>query len=543
MIGIADEAAFAVLRTSFSHVVREANDYACGLVSAGGLGICENSQAIPGFAGSMARTLRRFLQVYPPQAWAEGDLVVTNDPWDGTGHLPDFTTAAPVFHRGRLVAFATSIAHVSDISGLAWSADGRDVFEEGLRVPITRLYRRGKINRVLAELLEANLRLPEDVWGDLEALRIANRVCARRLVELMEEERLSSLEPFVAAIQARADSVMRQAIRAMPDGTYRGEVEIDGIDTPLTIRTTVTVARDDLTVDYTGTSGQVGRAINCPYVSSFAHTAYAIKMALDPLTPRTEGSYRAIRMLAPEGTLVNPRFPAAVAARQVIVQYVNAPIWTALSQAIPDRVIAQSGAPNVQIVYSGQTAEGKRFTVVPFPAPGVGARPTKDGLSATGYPSNAGSPPVEVMESSAPVVFWEKALVADTGGAGRFRGGLGQRVRVEARSPFPTQLAVMADRIQHAAQGFLGGEPGSCAFIRRPDGRVVPSKGTYVLEPGGILEFQTAGGGGYGPPRERDRARVLDDVRSGYVSAAAAREVYGVDMGEAMPHTSSPAQG
>jgi N-methylhydantoinase B len=518
LIGVAEEAAFVVQRTSFSTVVREANDYACGLVSVNGLGICENTWAIPGFASMMARTTREFLKRYPASEWSEGDVVITNDPWIGTGHLNDFTIAMPIFRRGKLVAFCTSIAHMSDIGGLIWSADGREVFEEGIRVPISRLYRRGKLNRTLADIIFGNVRLPREVQGDLEAMRASCEVAARRVVEIMNEERLDTLEDLVEAIQRRAETVMRRAIEAVPDGAYRGEVEIDGVEEPLRICAEVRVKGDAVQVDYAGTSPQVDRGINCPWVGSYVHTAYAIKCILDPFTPRNDGSFRPISMVAPEGTLVNPKFPAPVAGRQIVLQCLNAPIFSALAPVLPERVLAHSGSPNIQLTYNGYTADDRPFTVIQFLMGGMGARSAKDGLAATSYPTNAGGPSLEIIESIAPLVFREKALAEDSGGPGTFRGGLGQRMRVELRSPRPTVVAIIADRVQHPASGLLGGQAAQACVLRRSDGTPLPSKSRVFLRAGTVLEFQTAGGGGYGPPQLREREKVLDDVLNGYVS-------------------------
>jgi N-methylhydantoinase B len=531
LIGVAEEAAFVVQRTSFSTVVREANDYACGLVSVNGLGICENTWAIPGFAGMMAGTTRAFLKVFPASEWSEGDVVITNDPWMGTGHLNDFTIAMPIFRRRKLVAFATSIAHMSDIGGLVWSADGREVFEEGIRIPISRLYSRGKSNRTLTNVLGANVRLPREVFGDLAAMRASGEVSARRTAEIMDEEGMDSLEDLVETIQHRAESVMRRAIEKVPEGDYSAGITIDGVDEPLQIRVTIRVKGDTIEADYTGTSSQVDRGINCPWVGSYVHTAYAIKCVLDPMTPRNEGSFRPIRMIAPEGTLVNPRFPAPVGGRQIVLQYLNAPIFSALAPVLPDRVIAHSGAPNVQLTYNGYTSDGRPFTIIQFPMPGMGARPTKDGLSATSYPTNAGGPSIEVIESLAPLVFHERALIDNSGGAGTFRGGLGQRLRVEMRSPMPTVVAIIADRVRHPAQGILGGLPGRPCILRLADGTQVPSKSRVFLKQGTVLEIQTAGGGGYGSLQQRARQQVINDVVNGYISPEAARDIYGVDMG------------
>jgi N-methylhydantoinase B len=526
LISIVDEAGAAFGRTSFSTVVREANDYACGLMSPAGIGLAENSVAIPGFVGAMPMATQHFLRRFPIDVWQPGDSVITNDPWLGSGHLPDIVMASPIFYRGRIVAFATSIAHAPDIGGSIWSIEAREVFEEGIRLPIGHFFQAGKVNEQLVDFVRANVRVPDQVLGDLHAARSSAKVCADKVCELLEEQGLDEVTSLGEALQARAEGAMRRAITQVPDGEYTHAVPMDGFGAPLTVSVQIRVHADEIDVDYAGTSPQVARGINCPYVNTFAHTTYAIKCMLDPRTPRNDGSYRPIRVGAPEGTIVNPRFPAPVAARQIVVLYLNAAIFGALANVLPDRILAQSGTPHLQMVYAGADRRARPYVLIPFDAAGMGARATKDGLSATPFPTNAGATSVEIMENIAPLLFHQKAFAQNSGGPGQYRGGLGQEIIVEMLSDLPTTISVIADRIDHPADGVLGGLPGTPARIHLQDGRPVNPKGRTQLQRGDTLVIRSAGGGGYGAPALRDQVLVERDLRFGLVSGDAAAGVY-----------------
>jgi N-methylhydantoinase B len=533
LIAIADEAAATLVRTSFSTIVRESNDYACVLLDPNGDALAENRGSIPSFVGCLARTMKHFLRKFPRETWQPGDVVITNDPWLATGHRPDITMAAPIFHRGRLVGFAGSIAHSPDVGGALWSADCREVFEEGLGIPPLKLSKAGVLNEELVELFRANSRVPEQALGDLHAQVAAGEVMSERLRELLEDQGLDDLGSLGAVLHARAEAAMRDAIRAVPDGTYRSTVEMDGYDEPLQIVCTLTVAGDEMTIDYTGTSPQVDRGINCVMNYTWAYSTYPVKCALDPETPKNEGSYRPIHVIAPEGCLLNPRFPAAVNARQLVGHVLSAAIFGALAQAIPDRVIADSGsAPTFRTVYSGIGRDGERFQFILFANGGMGARPTMDGLPCTPFPTNSTCASIEVMESLTPLIVWAKQIRPDSGGAGRWRGGYGQEIIVEVASAKPIVVSVISDRGKHPARGLLGGLPGApveVALLNRA--AELPRKARTMLQPGDVLALRYAGGGGYGDPRERDRALVRADLRNGVISAEAARTLYGLSEG------------
>ena len=532
LISIADESAAALLRTSFSTIVRESNDFATVLMDASGDSLAENTVGIPSFVGMLPRTLREMFQHIPKEDWRPGDCVITNDPWMATGHLLDITMVAPVFHRGRLVAFSGSTAHLPDIGGSLWAADCRELFEEGLRILPSRFLVRGEENRELASIIRANVRVPDQVMGDIYAQVTAQTTCARRLAEFLDDTGIEDLTSLSAALQDRADRAMRSAIAGLPDGTYRASLDADGYDEDEThIECAVTIRGSELTVDYAGTSKQIGRGLNSVMNYTYAYSVYPLKCALDPLTPRNEGSYRSIAVTAPEGSILNPRYPAPCSARQLTGHLLTGVIYKCLAQVIPGSVLAESGtAPTLRSVYSGVNARGARFSQVLFGSGGMGASAVADGHSCMAFPTNAGSGSIEAFESIAPLVVWRKEMVTDSGGPGKFRGGLGQEVELEVRSTAPVSLSLLSDRHKHPPEGLQGGGNGLGVSIRRGDGGHPHPKGRSILQPHDRLILRFGGGGGFGPVDERDPDAVRRDVEEGYVSAAAAREQYGVEV-------------
>ena len=530
LISIADELAAALLRTSFSTIVRESNDFATGLMDANGNSLAENSAGIPSFVGILPRALRHFLTRFPKESWKQGDCIITNDPWMATGHLPDFTLASPIFHRRKLVGFSGSIAHSPDIGGAGWSSDCRELFEEGLRVLPVKFLQEGKINELARDFITANVRVPDQVLGDLFAQVAASEVCARRTSEFLADAEIEDLTALSAALQDRADKAMRRAIAAVPNGTYRASLEADGFDDDEThIECAVTVKDSSLHVDYAGTSKQIGRGLNSVLNYTYAYSVYPIKCALDPLTPRNEGSYRSVTVDAPEGSILNPRFPAPCSARQLTGHLLAGVIYRALVQAIPDRVIAESGsAPTLRSVYSGVDRQNQSFSQVFFASGGMGGSALQDGHNCTAFPTNTGSGSIEAFESISPLIVWKKALRTDSGGAGKFRGGLGQDVEIEVTSPHPLRLSLLSDRQKYPPEGLLGGDKGAAVEIRLQDGTSPHQKSRSVLQPGDRLTLRFSGGGGYGDPGQRDRKAVEADLRAGYISVEQAYDVYGV---------------
>ncbi len=531
LISIADESAAALLRTSFSTIVRESNDFATVLMDANGDSLAENSIGIPSFVGLLPRTLRHMLAAIPKEEWRPGDCVITNDPWMATGHLLDITMAAPIFHKGKLVGFSGSTAHLPDMGGASWGADAREIYEEGLRIHPCRFLIGGRENRDVVNFIRGNVRVSDQVIGDIHAQVTAQTVCARRLVELLEDTGLTDLTALSTTLQQRADQAMRRAIAALPDGTWRSTIMADGYEDQETrIECALTIEGDTLSVDYAGTSPQVARGLNSVMNYTYAYTVYPVKCALDPLTPRNEGSYRAVSVEAPEGSILNPRYPASCNARHLTGQFLAGAVYQCMAQIVPGKVVADSASPSPRPVYTGVGRQGERFSQVLFGSGGMGASAQGDGLSTTSFPTNSASGSIEAFESTAPLIVWRKDLRPDSGGAGEFRGGLGQEIEIEVATNDNVRLSLLADREKHPAGGLAGGGDGAKVTLALQDGRHPHPKSRSILQPGDRLTMRLGGGGGFGDPAKRDRAAVLRDVAEGYVTAEGARRDYGVEV-------------
>lgn len=516
LISIVDEAAKAIVRTSFSTLSNEANDFACMLTDARGLALAQNTGSIPSFIGTLPATVRHFLAAMGPEGMRPGDVLITNDAWMGTGHMSDVSVLKPIFRGGRLVAFSATTSHMPDIGGRVRAIEAREIFEEGLHIPLTKLRREGRTDETLIALIRANVRTPDQTVGDIWAQAGANELMEKRLLALMDDGRLDTLAALGDELFARAERAMRGAIRAVPDGTYRYAMRTDGVDAPLDFRVALTIAGDRLTADYAGTSPQQPRAINCVYAYTYAMTAYAIKCALLPGLANNEGMYRPVTVVAPEGSILNPKFPAAVVSRAVTGHYVPPLLFGALHQVVPDRVMAGAGSPLWAVQQTGLRTDGKPYTNIFFFNGGMGATPVKDGESATSWPSNISSTPVEVAERNSPLFFHYKRLRSDSGGRGGFRGGLGQDILIESESATPIVASFMAERTKFPAPGLAGGGAGGTGDVRI-NGRRIDNRRQHVLRKGDMVLVRTPGGGGYGPPAKRDRRLVERDRVMKYV--------------------------
>lgn len=527
LIAIADETATILKRTSFSPTVRESNDYSCVLFDENGDTVAENTIGIPSFNGLMSRALKIILKQYPQAVWEPGDVVITNDPWIASGHLLDITCVIPIFHRDRLVGFSGSIAHMADMGGNLWSADSREVYEEGIRIPPLFLYKNNVANSDLIALIRNNVRVPDEVLGDIHAQIAAGRTGAHLLIELLEENQIESISSISSEIQEKAENAMRRAIRDIPDGLYRYTMETDGFgNQPLIIKVAVTVKHDEMTIDFAGSSEQISHAINVPFNYTHSYTCFPVKCAIDPLTPRNEGSYRPLHVMAPEGSVLNPLFPAPVNGRHLVGHFLSCAVYGALSQAIPDRIIADSGsAPQQFIIFTGSW-RGHKFASVLTICGGMGARPNDDGLSCTSFPSNVSVGSMEIIEAVSPMIIWKKELLKDSGGEGEYRGGLGQVIEVEVRGDGPIQMSLMFDRVQHPALGTAGGQSGGKANVLINGHLPISFKGRDMVRPGDRITLQYSGGGGFGHPQKRDPEKVKEDVRNQLISEEAAVDVY-----------------
>jgi N-methylhydantoinase B len=516
IVSVVDEAAKAIVRTSFSTLSNEANDFACMLTDARGYALAQNSGSIPSFIGTLPATVRHFLRAFGPAGMRPGDVLITNDAWMGTGHMSDVSVLKPIFRGGRLVAFSATTSHMPDIGGRLRAIEAREVFEEGLHIPLMKLRDEGRTDATLIELIRANVRTPDQTVGDIWAQVGANELMEKRLLALMDDARLDALTGLGDELFARAERAMREAIHAVPDGTYRYALRTDGVDAPLDFRVALTIAGDEITADYAGTSPQQPRAINCVLAYTYAMTAYAIKCALLPGLANNEGMYRPLRVLAPEGSILNPRFPAAVVSRAVTGHYVPVLLFGALHRVIPDRITAGAGSPLWAVQQTGLRPDGRPYTNIFFFNGGMGATPSKDGESAMSWPSNISSTPVEVAERNSPLFFHAKRLRPGSGGRGRFRGGLGQDILFECASDAPVLVSFMAERTRFAAPGFAGGGPGGLGDVR-VNGRRIDNRRQHVLRKGDTVLVRTPGGGGWGRPARRDPARAARDRRLGYV--------------------------
>ncbi len=523
--GLMDETAQTFVRTSFSSVVRDNWDLAVGLMDTKGRQFAQSSRSVPSFIGTMPQTLAVMLRRYPVATLQPGDVLISNDGYHGTGHLNDITMVRPVFRGDRLIAFMGSVFHTVDIGG-APSVDARDSYEEGLTIPVAKIVRAGEENEDVLAFLTENLRAPEETLGDIRAQFAAYDMGIARLLKILADERIDDLDALVDDILDRSEAAMRRAIHAAPDGSYRDEIMVDAFDEPLTIRCEVLIKGSDLTVDFAGTSAQIAKPINSVMNYTRAYSAYAVKCAFDPVTPNNDGSFRPVTITAPEGCLVNPRRPAPIWARHLSGHYLPPVIFSALAPLMPDRVIADCGSPLWNVYFSGHQPNGQRFVKMFFMNGGHGARPHQDGPACLSFPSNVATVPIEQFENSVPLLITEKALIPDSGGAGKFRGGPAQRVSFKVTSEQPVTMTIRHERVKFPPRGLLGGAPGAPGR-EYVNGERIPAKVRLDLKPHDLVVFETPGGGGMGPPAERDPAQLQADLKSGLVTEEGAARDYG----------------
>jgi N-methylhydantoinase B len=519
LIAIADEAAATLVRTAFSTIVYETHDYTCMLLDANGDSLSQSSRSAPSFIGTMPETAKHLLRWFPAETLVPGDVLLTNDPWMGTGHTPDMNVLTPIFHRGRLVAFAGSVSHVVDIGGIPYAASARDVYEEGLRLPPCKLYSAGQRTKLIFDLFEFNTRAPEQVIGDVEALVTANAMGAQRLVDLMEEEGIDDLGPLALAIQSASEQAMRKALRRIPDGDYAHELQLDGFEQPLLFKGRVRVSDGGIWIDYAGSSPQVRRGINSVLRYTYSYTAFGVKSLLDPETPNNQGAFRTIKVTAPEGCFLNPLPPSPTSARNLTGHVLPYIVYGALASVVPDRVAAVGGsAPGWAVAVHGEHDNGRPFSILLFLSGGLGATALRDGNACMSFPGLVANVPAELAEHLAPLRIVSKRLLPDSGGAGRQRGGLGQEVIIESAAKGPIRASIQADRIRTPADGFLGGGPGACGTVLLNGKVVADAKGIVTLECGDRIVLRLPGGGGFGDPAERLAEAIAADRAMGYTS-------------------------
>lgn len=526
LINTATEQRKALLRTAFSTVLRESEDCAAGVFDLAGNLMAQAPSGTPGQINSMATCIGNFLEVFPAETLRPGDVLVTNHPWKTAGHLNDITVLTPVFRRNRLVGFFGSCAHSLDIGGRGFASDSRSLHEEGLFIPFARLVDGGRLNELLLDFVRHNVRSPELVIGDVMAQVTCNAIGGERLVALMDEFGLDDLGELSAEIVGRSERVLREAIRRIPDGRYMAEVVSDGLDEPIRIRCTVAVSGDEILVDFAGSSPQVRWGINVPLCYTASYSIYGLKCMLAPAVPNNAGTFRAIRVTAPPGSIMNALPPAPVAGRHIIGNFQPLVIYKALAPVVPESVVACSSVLWITTVQGASPLDP--FTLTFFSSGGMGARPDKDGLSATSFPGNIAMTPVEMIEAVAPIVVREKSLRPDSAGPGQWRGGLGQTFRFSVRTERPWVVNTMCDQIREAPYGLAGGGEGEAARYTVAGGALPEAKAMVTVPAGGEVVMELPGGGGFGDPRRRRPEHVLEDVENGLVTPARARQDYAV---------------
>jgi N-methylhydantoinase B len=526
-LSVANEQQDALIRTAFSTIVRESQDLACGLFDTKGRMIAQSLSGTPGHINAMATSMKHFLAAFPAAKMAPGDVLITNDPWQTAGQINDITIATPVFKGGRLVALFANTCHSADIGGRILSAEAREVYEEGLRIPIMKLFDRGEPNQILMQLVRANVRQPDEVIGDFYAQTASNDAGGRALLEMMREFSLDSIDAVAEEIIQRSESAVRGEIRKLPDGEWSNETWSDGFEAPIVIRCAVKVSGDEIFIDFAGSSPQSSRGINVVLNYTHAYASFAIKAAICPDVPHNEGSFRPVHVSAPPGSILNALEPAPVASRQVIGHFIPSAIFAAMSGALPGRLMAPGADPIWLSVWRGHNPP---FTMTIFQVGGTGARPTKDGLSAVGFPSGVAGVPAEVIESLSPLVMRRRELRANSGGAGEWRGGLGQLTEFTRRGEGRWSVSSIADRTQYAAPGLLGGGSGATGEVALEDGTRLHAKAMVDLKPNDVVHVNLPGGGGYANAFERAPEKVRWDVIEGYIDAEEAAKSYGVSV-------------
>ena len=535
LLSVVEEQGQTLVRTAFSTSAREAGDISAGVFDLRGRMLAQAVTGTPGHINTMAASVGHFLKVFPVDSMKEGDVYITNDPWKGTGHLYDLVVVSPTFMDGRIVALFACTSHLVDMGGVGQTPEGRQIWHEGLFIPLLRLAHAGEMNEDLLAMIRANVREPVQVIGDVYALIACNEIGSRRLVSMMCEFRLDDLDMLGEEIVTRSRKAMTEAIGKLPKGTWTNTMRIDGYEAPLDLVASVTIGEDTIHVDFTGTSGMSTYAINCPLCYTEAYTTFGINCVVAPTIPNNAGTLDAVKVTAPPGTIVSATYPAAVYARSSTGHMMPDVVYGALEQAIPGRVPAE-GTSNLwslkMVAGHGLTGVGDKagtqFMVMSFHSGGAGARPHQDGLSATPFPSGVRNVPVEATEAITPLVIWRKELRQDSGGAGKYRGGLGQIMEVSSREDAAFGIFAGFERVKFPARGRNGGGPGERGAVSLKSGAELKPKGLQVVPSGERLVIEMPGGGGMGHAAERDPDAVRRDVRLGYLSPEAAKRDYGI---------------
>lgn len=525
LISVVEEQATTLVRAAFSTSTREAGDLSAGVFDPEGRMLAQSVTGTPGHVNSMAASVLHFLEEFPIATMSPGDIFLTNDPWRGTGHLFDIVVVTPVFREGHVVALFACTSHVVDIGGAGFTASSTEIFHEGLFLPIMRFATNGEFDPNVVAIIEANVRDKVQVIGDIHSLAACNDIGAKRLLSMMDEYGLDDLDDLGDHILTASRNAMLAAVRELPEGTWTSTMRVDGMTEPIDIVATVTITESGIDVDFTGTGEQVPFGINVPMAYTDAYTSFGVRCIVGPQIPNNTGSLEVVRVTAPKGCILNAPHPAAVNVRHVMGQMLPDAVFGCLAQVLPERVPAEGTSSLWNLLATGpwrppgspEDADPQRFIMMSFHSGGAGARPDQDGLNATAFPSGVRNMPVEINELVSPMVFWRKEFRADSGGAGHFRGGLGQVIELENRQGRDFSISATYERVVHPARGRHGGEPGATGSLTLDDGSVVKPKGNSVIPGDRRLTISFPGGGGLGDPADREPEAIERDERLGYV--------------------------
>jgi N-methylhydantoinase B len=520
LISVVEEQAMTLLRTAFSTSVREAGDLSAGVYNARGEMLAQAVTGTPGHVNTMAEAVGNFLAAVPRQNMFPGDTYVTNDPWLGTGHLHDITMCTPVFKENELIGFFACTAHIVDIGGRGFGADGKSVYEEGIQIPIMKFADRGLVNETLVQLIRTNVREPNQVVGDFYSLAACNDVGRDRLLEMLDEIGLPNLEKLGAFIMSRTASAMKERLANLPKGSWSNEMLTDGYDAPIKLAARVTIEDARVLIDFDGCDPVSRWGINCPMIYAKAYACYAIMCVVAPDIPNNAASLAVVEVTSPINVVNAPR-PAPVSVRHVIGHMVPDVVLGALAQALPGQIQAEGTAALWNIQISARPApghDGRRAEVLMFNSGGSGARPKLDGLSATAFPSGVHTMPIEATEHTGPIIIWRKELRPNSAGDGEYRGGLGQIIEIAPQDGHEFEFSAMFDRTIVPPRGREGGKNGAPGSVALDDGTRLKPKGWQFVREGRRLILKAPGGGGFGDPAKRAPESRLQDSKKGYIT-------------------------
>lgn len=525
LISVLEEQALTLVRTAFSTSVREAGDLSAGVFDRQGRMVAQAITGTPGHVNTMAAAVPHFINDIGPDRIYPGDVYLTNDPWKGTGHLHDITVTTPVFHHEVLIGFVASTAHVVDIGGRGYGPDASEIYEEGIRIPIMKWADRGDLNHDLVNILRNNVREQDQVLGDIHGLAASNETGRRRLLEMLDEFDMIDLDDLASFIFDRTKKATLAALGPVDKGVYRNEMRVDGYEDQVDLVVELTVTDDGMHADFTGTSPLSQYGINVPIVYAQAYFTYAMLVALAPELPNNFASLAPFTVSAPTGVILNAQDPDPVSVRHVLGHFVTDLCLGAIAQALPEVVPAEGSGALWNFQASARAADPTSMLppveILMFNSGGTGARPTLDGLTATAFPSGVMTMSAEATEQVGPIIIWRKEIRENSGGAGKYRGGLGQVIEVGPSDGYHFEFSAMFDRVQNAARGREGGGDGAAGKVYLDDGTPFSAKGRQLVPADRTLILELPGGGGFGDAAERDPADVENDKIQGYVRAGA----------------------